>query len=203
MKRKIRLTESDLHDIIKESVKRVLNEGKVVNNRPIFNYNSYNKAKPGKKVDVFHFTDGSEFAPSPRDDYYQLFGYKDRKDFYNEPDDDKFDRIKTNFKDGTFKHNERARTKYDEKGNPMFGDEYYNKQFNKDKKENRKELKRFLRMLRLNKISKEDFNNSSKEEQEAYWNKLYAQERDEEDKWRKEQAYWKNVMDMKYGSDGW
>ena len=29
MKRKIRLTELDLHNLIKESVKKVLNEGKV------------------------------------------------------------------------------------------------------------------------------------------------------------------------------
>lgn len=68
----------------------------------------------------------------------------------------------------------------------MLGDAYYNKQFNKDKKENRKGIKRFLRMLRLNKISREDFNNSSKEEQKSYWDKLYARERQEEDEWREE-----------------
>ncbi len=44
MKRTIRLTESDLHRVIKESVKRILNEGKFVNNKKLsdeeqrFNY---------------------------------------------------------------------------------------------------------------------------------------------------------------------
>lgn len=34
-KRTVRLTESDLHNIIKESVKKVLSEGKVTNNIPL------------------------------------------------------------------------------------------------------------------------------------------------------------------------
>lgn len=39
MKRTIRLTESDLRHIIKESIKSVLTEGKTVNNKPMLKKN--------------------------------------------------------------------------------------------------------------------------------------------------------------------
>lgn len=38
------ITESQLRQIIKESVKKVLMEGKVVNNKPYFNYNGKSRA---------------------------------------------------------------------------------------------------------------------------------------------------------------
>ena len=35
-RKQIRLNESQLNEIVKEAVRRVLNEGKVVNNKPVY-----------------------------------------------------------------------------------------------------------------------------------------------------------------------
>lgn len=51
-KRLIRLTEGDLHNIIKESVKRILREGKFDNNKPFFNGPS---GKIGPGVHAYKF----------------------------------------------------------------------------------------------------------------------------------------------------
>ena len=58
MKKLIRLTESDLHRIVKESVKRILgemDEGKFVNNKSFFN-NFDNSGKAGKGEVTWKFT---------------------------------------------------------------------------------------------------------------------------------------------------
>ena len=56
MKRKIRLTESDLHNIIKESVKKVLSEGKVTNNIP-FKRREYDEEYLQKLKDIAEVVD--------------------------------------------------------------------------------------------------------------------------------------------------
>ena len=74
-KRTVRLTESDLKNIIKESVERILNEGKTVNNKLIFDkkFNGKEKAKPGERTDSHPLF--------PNDDYLQNLGYNDHDDF--------------------------------------------------------------------------------------------------------------------------
>ena len=198
-KRTVRLTESDLKNIIKESVERILNEGKTVNNKLIFDkYNGKEKAKPGERTDSHPLF--------PNDDYFQNFGYDNEDDFMKKTigqrDIETIKRINGNFEDGVIKHNDRL-SKYDEMGKPKFGEEYYDSQFKKEKREKRNEIKRFLRMLRLNKITREEFNNSSKEEKKAYWDKLYNREWQDMENERQETAYWNNLMDMAYGPNGW
>lgn len=58
MGKTIKITESDLHRLVKESVKRVLMEGKVVNHKPMFYYYKWDREnlnkkpiKPGEYVD--------------------------------------------------------------------------------------------------------------------------------------------------------
>lgn len=81
MKKIVRLTENDLHRIIKESVKKILKEGSVVNHNPMFYYNRDNSgargvpngvgdstwypAKPGQRADAsnFDFDGNGNFHP--------------------------------------------------------------------------------------------------------------------------------------------
>lgn len=50
MKKTIRMNERELHRLISESVKRVLMEGKVVNNKPYFRKSDGSYYKPGDVV---------------------------------------------------------------------------------------------------------------------------------------------------------
>ncbi len=59
-KKLVRLTESDLHRIVKESVNRVLKEmeeGKITNNKPYFNASFDRKASKGQYAPDFMNTD--------------------------------------------------------------------------------------------------------------------------------------------------
>ena len=49
-KKRIRLTESDLHRIVKESVEKVLKEGKVVNNKPYFLSREHFNERPDDNI---------------------------------------------------------------------------------------------------------------------------------------------------------
>ena len=84
-KQVIRLTESDLHRIIKESVNKILSEGKTVNNKPFFRGHK-DLVKPGRYVDdrpydfrIDNFDKGSDM----RDRYWQFKGYEDTMDALN------------------------------------------------------------------------------------------------------------------------
>ena len=90
-----------------------------------------------------------------------------------------------------------------EKYIPQFGRKWENSLYKEKRREDLKELKRFNKMLRLNKITKEEFYNSSKDEQNEYWQTLYNYEWEILDNERQEDAYWRNVMDNAYGPHGW
>lgn len=63
MKKRIRLTESQLNRVIEETVYQILSEGKVVNNKPYFSefYSSREptkrKIKSGRKIDCYGYSD--------------------------------------------------------------------------------------------------------------------------------------------------
>ena len=203
MKRRIRLTESDLHNIIKESVKKVLNEGKVSNNVPIYKTYSSEYAQPGDEVT----NDSTSYRKDSN--YWGKFGCEDFEDCINKYGKDKAYNILLNFRDGADIHDKR-RSKYKETGAwrgeryiPQFGRKWENSLYKEKRREDLKELKRFNKMLRLNKITKEEFYNSSKDEQNEYWQTLYNYEWEILDNERQEDAYWRNVMDNAYGPHGW
>ena len=152
---KIRLTESKLKQIVAESVRKVLNEGKIENNKPRFktsNYGDY--AKPGQYANTNQYDELEKLfreEPSlPNKDLVNSFIAKERE--------------------GISKHNDRAKEKYEydiwgRDYKPMFGDEYDDDLYRK--KQN--DRKCFSQMLQYNGISLEDFKNSSEEQQHYYW----------------------------------
>lgn len=109
-KRTVRLTESDLHDMIKESVERILNEGKIVNNKPFFK-----DGWTGEFVEP-----GYNARRYPRDDYWQKKGFEDAMDAYNAAknanDDrltmDEFNKGQKEFDELVRKHEKRTRENY-------------------------------------------------------------------------------------------
>lgn len=113
-KQLIRLTEGDLHRIIKESVKQILKEGKVVNHKPLFYDKFGNPIQPGQYSGEIDRYPSDEF----KNRYWQIRGFKNRKDAYNQlsKDDDGFDKYfdiqHHEIPDAIKKHDER-RFKYD------------------------------------------------------------------------------------------
>ena len=109
MKRKIRLTESDLHRVIKECVYNILNEGKVVNNKPYFKDRHDEYVKPGERAGYY-----------TRDVYWQRKGFDGAEDAFNAArniNDDRltiedFERGQDEFDEMVEKHQKRAKTKY-------------------------------------------------------------------------------------------
>lgn len=101
-KRRIKLTESDLHNIIKESVKKILSEGKTVNNKPFFSRGGRNM-RPGKSLSG-SYLEGNEFLRQK--------GYKDFYDAYaavrrGELDKNTFDKWYDEHMTAVNKHNDR------------------------------------------------------------------------------------------------
>ena len=112
-KQVIRLTEGDLHRIIKESVNKILQEGKVVNHKPLF----YDKNRPIQPGD---YSMESDRYPSEelQNRYWQNRGFKNREDAYNQlsKDDDGFDEyfdIKHHEIPNAIKKHDERRFKYD------------------------------------------------------------------------------------------
>lgn len=66
---KIKLTESKLRQIVAESVKKILSEGKTVNNKPMFYIPFEGHAKPGQ-----------EAVSGNGVDFFRLKGYKNYRD---------------------------------------------------------------------------------------------------------------------------
>lgn len=100
-KNTIRLTESELKKVITESIKKVLNEGKTVNNKRIFS-KGFDLAKPGDKATG---VDNSEFFKSK--------GYKNYQDAKaaverGELSKEIFDKWIDDLKRGLKTHNERV-----------------------------------------------------------------------------------------------
>lgn len=156
---KVRLTESKLKQIVAESVRKVLSEGKLKNNEPLFMSPRHKWAKPGEYADTDQYDEMEKIfreEPSlPNKDLVNSFIAKKRE--------------------GISKHNDRAKEKYeydsdnssirDIEFKPLFGDEYVDDLYRKK----RNDRKRFSRMLQYNGISYEDFKNSSEEQQHYYW----------------------------------
>lgn len=184
-KQVIRLTESDLKNIIKESVERILNEGKVVNNKGIFNdyWDGWRKEKPGFCVN----RDINNFKKPPIGADNEYLKYFDNKE---------------DFENAIKKHNERT-------GKYTGG--YLTRKASEDnyrwKQNSRRNLARhFKDMLHFNNISSHTYYKSSPEKRNYYWDKYfrdYNREYNAIENERQETAYWNNLMDMAYGSNGW
>lgn len=184
-KKTIRLTESDLKNIIKESVERILNEGKVVNNKGIFNdyWDGWRKEKPGFCVN----RDINNFKKPPIGADNEYLKYFDNKE---------------DFENAIKKHNERT---------DKYTGGYLTRKASEDnyrwKQNSRRNLARhFKNMLHFNNISSHTYYKSSPEKRNYYWDKYfrdYNREYNAIENERQETAYWNNLMDMADGSNGW
>ena len=112
MKRRIRLTESDLHRVIKECVYNILNEGKVVNNKPFF------KREGGECDEYIKPGNGVRFYSL--DVYWQRKGFEGVDDAYDaakNPNDNRltiedFRKGQDEFNEMAEKHNKRSWENY-------------------------------------------------------------------------------------------
>ena len=152
MKKQIHLNENELYSLIKESVKKVLNEGKKVNHKPYFN----NKGTTSYKGSVEKW-----YKPGER----VKWGSQDFIDNADElrkyiPDQQSFDEMLTVFKDAV-KHNNRAEN-YDKNGNfvtdPLA-----------DVKGNKRERAKIADMLRINGITLDEYRKMTEKEQDECW----------------------------------
>ena len=198
---KIRITENELKQIVAESVKNVLNiainEGKTINNKPYFKGHFNTLVNPGKmsygKVNVYSSDIGG---------FWTEKGYEDASDASNAVEEGKLDKktylewiyeygeIYDNYISQRNKHNERVDSKYKE-GKPTFGEEWFNKQYKKSKKTEKDNNRAFLKMLKVNNISKEEFKELPPEKKRDCWlNYHYSYDIPEEPV-----GYWDNALD--------
>ena len=145
MKKQIHLTENELYSLIKESVTKILNEGKKVNNKPYFNNRG-----------TASFKDGVEKWYKPGEKVKWMS--QDVLDFVRSKTAN--DNFPTDIKDA-MKHNERAE-KYDKKGK-LIGDPLA------DVKGNKRERAQIADMLRINGITLDEYRKMTDEEQNECW----------------------------------
>ena len=106
MKQRIRLSESDLHKVIKESVRRVLKEGKYVNNIP---WKDSQKYKDGYQAFLDHEKEKEDFWDDVINHNYSDEEYsKKRHELKNSPAAKMADK----WKKGNYTHGERANKRY-------------------------------------------------------------------------------------------
>jgi hypothetical protein len=107
-KKIIRLTESDLHNIIKESVKQVLREGKYVNNIP---WEDSQKYKDGYQAFLDHEKEKEDLLNYDGESEEEFL--KKLNNFKNGPSAKMSDK----WKNGNLKHSERAIKRYNDDRN--------------------------------------------------------------------------------------
>ena len=180
MKKQIHLTENELYSLIKESVTKILNEGKKVNNKPYFKDSCvYNRNCPkGKYIKPGEYIYDSEDCilkkriegqPNELQDVNTVanrrYGYN-FIDLDNDEREDVLDYVKdwndfSRYYNNAIKHNERA-VKYDEKGK-LIGDPLA------DVKGNKRERAQIADMLRINGITLDEYRKMTKKEQNECW----------------------------------
>ena len=85
-KKLIRLTEADLHRIVRESVNKVLNEGKYVNNKPCFTNNELNITRGDRDIWKKYFKEkGKEW-----DDFLDAYDKHQERQKNKDYEDDAF-----------------------------------------------------------------------------------------------------------------
>lgn len=198
---KVKLTESKLKQIVAESVKKVLNnvinEGKTINNKPYFKGHFNTLVNPGEmsygKVYEYSSDIGGFWAEK---------GYENASDAQNAVKEGKLDKktylewvyeyreIYDNYISQRNKHNERADSKYKD-GKPTFGEEWFNKQYKKSKKTEKDNNRDFLKMLKANNISKEEFKELPPEKKRDCWDNYYYDYGIPEEP----VGYWDNLLD--------
>lgn len=198
---KVKLTESKLKQIVAESVKKVLNnvinEGKTINNKPYFKGHFNTLVNPGKISPVDVYENHSDIGG-----FWKEKGYKDAWEAFLDYEEGKLDNktyhewayeyreIYDNYISQRNKHNERVYSKYEE-GKPTFGEEWFNKQYKKSKKTEKDNNRAFLKMLKVNNISKEEFKELPPEKKRDCWlNYHYNYDIPEEPV-----GYWDNELD--------
>lgn len=106
---KISLTEAKLKQIVAESVKKVLSEGKTVNNKPFFHRGGRNM-RPGKSLSG-SYLEGNEFL---RQKGYKDFYDADAAVRRGELDKNTFDKWYDEHMKAVNKHNDRLEYNWDE-----------------------------------------------------------------------------------------
>lgn len=108
-KNKIKLTESRLKQIVAESVKKVLREGKTINNKPFFS-RAGRYMKPGEELHGYH-SEGNEFLRQKGyENFHDAFGAVMR----GELDKTTFDKWYDEHMKAVNKHNDRLEYNWDE-----------------------------------------------------------------------------------------
>jgi hypothetical protein len=111
---KINITESELKQIIVESVKKVLTEGKTINNKPYFPYEHGNRfVNPGEEI---RFDKNWKIPQNVLDKFWRTKGFEDDKDAWYAACDSTDERLTTEqyleiitqLKNDMHKHNHRA-----------------------------------------------------------------------------------------------
>jgi hypothetical protein len=115
---RFRITESELKEIISESSKKVLSEGKTVNNKPYFPYEHGNRfVKPGE---VIRFDKNWQIPQNALDRFWRTKGFEDNRDAWYTACDSTDERLTTEqyleiitqLKKDMHKHNQRAIDNY-------------------------------------------------------------------------------------------
>lgn len=161
-KQVIRLTESQFKQIVMESVKNILEEGKVVNHKPYFVKRNDKPAQPGDYADFLHNIQYSKQHRSD-DSHTRVNGMLD---YYNALD----------------KHNARRNNYIRKEPNSdshlvhiasKEGEESKQKERLMNRKESARTQREFKEMLRFNGVSSEEYNTLSKSDREEMWNNYY------------------------------
>lgn len=168
-KQVIRLSESQLIQIVKESFKRVLNEGKVINHKPYFFRDGINKEKPIKP---------GEYADSTHN---MIRFYKQLKSDGSSTPETRIDAL-GDYCNGLDKHNARRNNYIRKEPNSdsnlvhfasKEGEEAEQKERLMKRKEAAKNQKKFKDMLSFNAISAEDYKALSDDERREMWDVYY------------------------------